>query len=246
MKCIIVDDEPIARKGIEKLVRQIPDIEIAGSFPSAESASLFMNAHPVDLVFLDIQMQGISGLEFARYIPKKTLVIFTTAFSEYAVDSYEVEAIDYLVKPIQPACFAKAVEKASAYHALLAEEQANEETVTPLPDEKTGTAGQESIFIKADRRYQKVRFNEILFVEGLKDYVILQLADRKIITHMNLKAIQALLPPALFLRVNRSYIVNMEQIDSFDIHDIFIHQHEIAIGNSYRDTFLEEFVSKRL
>jgi len=211
-------------------------LELIDSFNSAEAASLFLHTHPVDLIFLDIRMPGISGIEFARYIPKKTLIIFTTAFSEYALDSYEVEAIDYLVKPIRPERFTKAVEKAFAYHALLETEE----------KEEVEKVEADYIFIKSDRKYRKVFYKDILFVEGLKDYVILQLEKEKIITHMNLKAIQALLPGSIFMRVNRSYIVNTERIDSFDNNDIFIYNHEIGIGNMYRDTFFEEFVSKRV
>lgn len=238
MTCIIVDDEPIARKGIKKLVDQIPELELLDSFNSAEAASLFLMGHSVELVFLDIQMPGINGIEFARNIPKQTLVIFTTAYSEYALDSYEVEAIDYLVKPIEPTRFRKAVEKTLSYHTLL------------LSEEKKNTeAGVENvendfIFVKSDRRYFKVNLKDILFAEGLKDYIILQLEDQRIITRISLKVMEELLPRKTFLRINRSYIVNLNRIDSFDNNDIFIGKYEIGIGNMYRDVFFEEFVNK--
>lgn len=236
MKCIIVDDEPIARKGIQKLVAQIPELEILGDFNSAESASLFIMGNPIDLVFLDINMPGINGIEFAKNIPKQTLIIFTTAYSEYALDSYEVEAIDYLVKPIDTERFNKAVDKAIAYHDLLtSEEKRSIETVED-----------EYIFVKSERKYFKVNLKDILFIEGLKDYVIIQMEGQRIITKLNLKAIHGLLPQNTFLRVNRSYIVNTNLIDSFDNNDIFIKSHEIAIGNMYRDSFFQDFVSKKI
>jgi DNA-binding LytR/AlgR family response regulator len=235
MKCIIVDDEPIARKGVKNLVEEIPALELLGSLNSAKSAAVFMNENPVDLVFLDIQMPGISGLEFARSIPKTTLVIFITAFTEYALDSYEVDAVGYLVKPIEPAKFRKAVEKAIAYHSLLLDEE----------KKAVENIGDEYIFVKSDRRYFKVNLKDILFVEGLKDYVIIQLEDKRIITRMSLKNIQDLLPQSAFFRINRSYIINREQIDSFDNNDMFIKSYEIAIGNSYRDSFFEELTGKR-
>ena len=228
MKCIIVDDEPIARRGIEKLVKNIPALELLGSFEHAEAASLFMKNNAVDLIFLDIQMPGISGIEFAKSIPKATLVIFTTAFSEFAVDSYEVDAVDYLVKPIKPNRFEKAVEKAISYHAML------------LSEEKNAGIEQvenEFIFIKSDRRFYKVNFKDILFIEGLKDYVIIQTESQRLITHFNLKTIHELLPQNTFLRASRSYIVNKDHIDSFSNNDIFIGNHEIGISNFYRDTF---------
>lgn len=240
MNCIIVDDEPIARKGIQKLVEKIPELELLDSFNSAEAAALFLINHSVELIFLDIQMPGINGIEFARSIPKQTLIIFTTAYSEYALDSYEVEAIDYLVKPIQPDRFQKAVDKAISYHALLTTEE-----------KKSVEAGVENIendfiFVKSDRRYFKVSLKDILFVEGLKDYVIIQLEDQRIITRMTLKTMEEMLPGKLFLRINRSYIVNVNRIDSFDNNDIFIKKYEIGIGNMYRDIFFEEYVNKKI
>ncbi|WP_165022600.1 LytR/AlgR family response regulator transcription factor [Dysgonomonas sp. ZJ279] len=238
MKCIIVDDEPLAREAIEILIDEVSGIDLIGSFNNATSAAKFIKEQPVDLIFLDIQMPNITGIEFARDIPKSTLVIFTTAYAEYALDSYEVEAIDYLIKPVELDRFKKAVEKAVAYHSLLMREEKEDIDVENIENE--------SIFVKSDRRYFKVNLKDILFIEGLKDYVIIQLQDQRIITKMNLKTMHELLPQKTFQRINRSYIVNVNQIDSFDNNDVFIKTHEIAIGNFYRDSFFEEFVSKRV
>lgn len=236
MNCIIVDDEPLAREAIELLVNEITYLNLAGTFNNASSAAGFMETHTVDLIFLDIQMPGISGIQFARSIPRRTLIIFTTAYSEYALDSYEVDAIDYLIKPIVPERFGKATDKALSYHSLLLQEE--KENIEPV--------AADYFFVKSERKYFKVNFEDILFVEGLKDYVILQLKEQRIITRMNLKAMFDLLPKSLFLRVNKSYIVNTAHIEAFDNNDIFIRTYEIAIGNSYRDSFFEEFVmSKR-
>ena len=235
MRCIIVDDEPIARKGIQKLVARISQLELLDSFNSAEAAAGYMQITNVDLIFLDIQMPGINGIEFARSIPKHTLIIFTTAYSEYALDSYEVDAVDYLVKPIDAAKFRKAVDKAITYHSLLLDE--DKKSVENVEDE--------CIFVKSDRKYFKVNLKDILFIEGLKDYVIIQLDGQRIITRMNVKTIHDLLPKSIFLRINRSYIVNRNHIESFDNNDVFIKQHEIAIGNSYRDAFFEELLNNR-
>lgn len=226
MNCIIIDDEPLARRAIELLVNESPDLTLAGQFPDAVSATVFMRENPVDLVLLDIRMPGINGIEFARTIPDKTLVIFTTAHTEYALDSYEVDAIDYLVKPVEKAKFDRAVCKAVSYRSLL--------------DSIDGTEGIESLskdymYVKSERRFHKVTFEDILYIEGLKDYVILHLSDKKIITKKNLKNIHENLPADLFLRVNKSYIVNTHRIDSFDNNDIIIGNTEIPIGNSYRE-----------
>lgn len=236
MNCIIVDDEPLAREAMRLLVEESDSLRLAGSFNSASAASGFMEQHVTDLVFLDIQMPGITGIEFARTIPKRTLVIFTTAYTEYALDSYEVDAMDYLIKPVEAGRFRKAVDKAAAYHSLLLKEE--KEAIE-------GIVAAEYFFVKAERRYFKVNFLDILFIEGLKDYVIIQLDGQRIITRMSLKAISGLLPEQLFLRVGKSYIINTRHIDSFDNNDIFIKSHEIAIGNSYRDDFFEGFVMKQ-
>ncbi len=241
MKCIVVDDEPIARRGIERLVNNIPALELSGKFESAEAAAGFMKDHVVDLIFLDIQMPGISGIEFARNIPQTTLLIFTTAFAEFAVDSYEVDAVDYLVKPIRPERFEKAVEKAVNYHTMLLAEEKN---ASEAKNTDIKQVENEFIFIKSDRRFFKVKLKDIFFIEGLKDYVILQTATQRLITHMNLKTIHSMLPLKVFVRVNRSYIVNKDCIDSFSNNDVFIGNYEIGISNFYRDTFFEELMRK--
>lgn len=234
MNCIVVDDEPLAREAVELLIKEAPVLHLLGCFNSAESACAFMENNRIDLVFLDIQMPGISGVEFARSIPKETLVIFTTAYTEYAMDGYEVDAVDYLIKPIDETRFKKAVEKAAIYHDLLLQKE----------KESLEVSNYEFFFVKSDRKFHKVKFDDILFVEGLKDYVILQLEGQKIITRMNMKGIGDLLPSDVFMRVNKSYIINTSKIESFDNNDIFIKNFEIPIGNSYRDTFFSDYVSK--
>ena len=231
MNCIIVDDEPLGRKAMQLLVKEISTLKLLGSFGDADSAGKFMLENPVDLVFLDIRMPGADGIEFAKTIPKETLVIFTTAYPEYAVDSYELDAIDYLLKPVESERFRKAVEKACDYLLLLSDKSRKNqlETVT-----------QNHIFVKSDRRYYRILFENILFIEGLKDYIIIHTNQQKIITKTTLKAIQEQLPQDVFMRVNKSYIVNLNQIESFDANDIFIGKNEIAIGSTYKDLFLGE------
>ena len=232
MKYILVDDEPIARRGIEKLAGQIGSLELVGSFENAEAARMFMDTDQVDLVFLDIQMPGINGIDFAKQISATTLVIFTTAYAEYAVDSYEVDAIDYLLKPIKADRFVKAVEKAISYHQILLSEKEKDKGKVQQVDNSF-------IFIKSERRYFKVDFDDILFIEALKDYVIIQTVKQRLITHLNLKTISGMLPQMTFLQPNRSYIINKERIDSFSNNDVFIDKYEIAISNAYRDSLFE-------
>jgi len=236
MNCIIIDDEPLARTGIQLLVEETPELSYCGSFGNAHDASQFLQTNPVDLIFLDIKMSGLNGIEFARTIPRHTLVIFVTAFAEFAVDSYEVEAVDYLVKPVDEKRFQKAVEKAAAYHALL----------TTHDKTDTGKITGEYIFVRADRHFVKVNFADIVFVEALKDYVIIQTCSQRVITRMNLKAIHEQLPAATFLRVNKSYIINTRHITSFDNNSIMLGAHEILIGDSYRKPFFDGFVAKNI
>ena len=235
MKCIIVDDEPIVRKGIRSLVARVPELELLEMFNNASSAADYLTNHPVELIFLDIQMPGVTGIEFARDVPKTTLIIFTTAYTEFALDSYEVDAVDYLVKPIEFERFRKAVDKALNYYSLLT--NGEKEDIEQVEDDY--------LFVKSERRYFKVNFEDILFIEGLKDYVILQLTDQRVITKMSLKAIHEQLPRHTFFRINKSYIVNTLHINSFDNNDVFIRMHENAIGNNYREEFFDKYVMKK-
>lgn len=233
MRCVIVDDEPIARRGMKRLVERHANLEIAAILGSAEEALEFLKSESVDLIFLDIQMPGMTGVELARALPDKTLVIFTTAYSEYATEGFEVNAIDYLMKPISAERFDRAVEKAVNYNRLLAAADAEEER--PV-------VSKEYIIVKADRRYIRIRIADIRFVEGLKDYVVIHLEGKKIVTRITIKAMEDLLPSDKFLRVNKSYIVNSDAIDSFDNNDIFIGTQEIAIGQTYKDKILSRLL----
>jgi len=237
MNCIIVDDEPLARKAIQKLAYQTENLEVIASFNGAEATTEFLTQNTVDVVFLDIQMPGVNGIEFARTIPKKTLVIFTTAFHEFASESYEVDAIDYLIKPVKLERFQKAVEKAQTYCKLFQSDpiKSNIENITD-----------DYIFVRADRRMFKVYFNEVLYIEGLKDYVVLYLENQKVITLMNIKTIHDLLPKSFFVRVSKSYIINVNKIDSVDNNTVYIGKNEIPIGNIYRDFFFNEFVTRKI
>jgi len=237
MTCIIIDDEPLAREAIQLLVSKRKDLQLLSSYNSANAASEFLTENGVDLIFLDIQMPGTNGLDFAKTIPQKTLVIFTTAYSEFALNSYEVEAIDYLIKPVHFDRFQKAVEKAQSYHKLLAADNSNSNIETIADD---------YFFVKADRKTFKILFRDILFIEGLKDYVVLHTAERKIITAMNIKTIHEQLPNKLFVRISKSYIINIKHITSFDNNTVYIDKSEIPIGNVYRSYFFDEFVTKKL
>ncbi|WP_047435819.1 MULTISPECIES: LytR/AlgR family response regulator transcription factor [Chryseobacterium] len=232
MNCIIIDDEPLARSEMRSLVTEISGIDILGEFSNAPSALGFLKDNDVDLIFLDIEMPMVTGLEFAEMLPKKSLIIFTTAYSQYALKSYELEAVDYLLKPIDPQRLEKAIDKAILYTELL-----SKDTVKNTVESNTA----DFLFIKAERRFYKISFSDIKFIEGLKDYVVIHTKQQKLITAMNLKTIHQKISGENFIRVSKSYVVNMNYIDSFDNHNIYIEDSEIPLGEVYRSEFFTRF-----
>jgi DNA-binding LytR/AlgR family response regulator len=232
MNCIIVDDEPLARSEMRSLIAEISSIDILGEFSNAPAALEFLKDNEVDLIFLDIEMPMVTGLEFVEMLPKKSLIIFTTAYSQYALKSYELEAVDYLLKPIDPQRLEKAIDKALLYTELL-----SKDTVKNTVESNTA----DFLFIKAERRFYKISFSDIKFIEGLKDYVVIHTQQQKLITAMNLKTIHQKISGETFIRVSKSYVVNMNYIDSFDNHNIYIEDFEIPLGEVYRADFFTKF-----
>lgn len=230
MNCIIIDDEPLAREELHALIQEVSKIEVVAKFSSAIKALEFLKENEVDLIFSDIEMPLLNGLDFAEQIPEKTLIVFTTAYSQYALKSYEFDAIDYLLKPIDSNRLDKAIKKAELYQSLLLESKNTIESNTL-----------DFLFIKADRRYHKIYFKDVWFIEGLKDYVIIHTKNQKLITAMNLKNMNLKLPEDLFLRVSKSYVVNLEYIDSFDNHTVYINDSEIPLGEVYKKDFFEKY-----
>ena len=237
MTCIIVDDEPLARQGMEMNVANVLSLNLLGSFSNALAAGDFLRKENVDLMFLDINMPELSGLDFLKSLRNAPLVIFTTAYPQYALESYELDAIDYLVKPIRIERFLKAVNKAEN-HLRLLNQEANNNRIEKI--------GDDFIFIKADRRFFKIYFKDILYIEGLKDYVIIYTTDSKIITSMNVKTIAAQLPSNLFARVSKSYIVNVMHISSFDNELVYIQNNEIPLGQSFKEDFLKQYIDGKI
>ena len=232
MNCIIVDDEPLARSEMRSLIAEISSMDVQGEFSNAPSALEFLKDNDVDLIFLDVEMPMVTGLEFAEMLPKKSLIIFTTAYSQYALKSYELEAVDYLLKPIDPQRLEKAIDKAILYTELL-----SKDTVKNTVESNTA----DFLFIKAERRFYKISFSDIKFIEGLKDYVVIHTKQQKLITAMNLKTIHQKISGETFIRVSKSYVVNMNYIDSFDNHNIYIEDSEIPLGEVYRAEFFTKF-----
>jgi DNA-binding LytR/AlgR family response regulator len=232
MNCIIIDDEPLARNEMAALVKELSDLDIVGCFSNAPNALQFLKGPAVDLIFLDIEMPGVSGLEFAAQLPKETLVVFTTAYPQYALKSYELDAIDYLLKPIDKTRLDNAIKKAKIYRKFLSADT-----------EKNVVEGNTESFliIKADRRFHKIVFREIRYIEGLKDYVVIHTGNQKLITAMNLKTIHQKVPQSIFLRVSKSYLVNKDYVESFDHQFVYLPGCEIPLGEVYKRDFFAVF-----
>jgi DNA-binding LytR/AlgR family response regulator len=233
---MIVDDEPLAVKLLESFVAKTPDLELIGSFTDSVEAINAIKEEKPQLLFLDIQMPDLSGMELAHMLPEETRVIFTTAFKEYAFESYEVSALDFLLKPIRYNKFLAAVEKAKGFFSRNVE----------------GGHIPQTIFLKVDGEYRQVALSQIIYVCGMKDYVMFYLdGERKpLITHLTMKAVEDMLPTQHFMRVNRSYIVALDKIRKIDRNDcIYIGEEGtsaeiIRVTEAYRETFLQYLQSK--
>lgn len=235
IRCIIIDDEPLAREGMELLIDPIEDLRIIGQFGSALEASAFISSEQPDLIFIDIEMPGLDGLSFLRSLNRKQQVIITTAYPQYAVDAYELDVIDYLVKPIKDDRFYKAVDRARSVVSYW--KKKNEATPAVVEDDE--------IFIKSDRKFIKLSLRDITYIKGLKDYVVVHTVDNKYITAMNIKTIFSHLPHSIFARVSKSYLINTERISSIENDVILLADQHIPIGNIYREPFLNSFVKNK-
>ncbi|MFK7979045.1 MAG: LytR/AlgR family response regulator transcription factor [Saprospiraceae bacterium] len=238
MRCIIVDDEPLAREGMEMNVEELDYLNLIGQFSTAVDALNFLNNNQVDLIFLDIQMPGLTGLDFVRAIQSlkdRPMVILSTAYPQYALEGFELEVIDYLVKPNRLQRFIQAVSKAKILYDLK-----QEATNTPT------TVAEEDIFIRADRKYIRIFFRDIKYIKGMKDYVMIYTGKEKFMTAMNIKTTNQQLPNHQFVRVNKSYIVNADFIDSIGTDFINIGKDEIPLGRTYREDFITRFVKGKL
>ena len=238
IRCIVVDDEPLAVEMIAAFIRKTPSLELAGTFTDPVVALSRIGEMNPDLVFLDIQMPDLNGLELSRLLPQDTRVIFTTAFRQYAFESYEVEALDYLLKPIRYNKFLEAVGKAERWM---------ETRQATIKTENKGIS-RKSAFIKTEGEYRNIDFDQILYVSGMKDYVLIYLESETdpIVAHITMKAIEDKLPSDMFMRVHRSYIVALDKITAIDsCGDILIDKISVPVSDSYRKE-IEKLVKENL
>lgn len=230
LRCFVVDDEPLAVKMLENFIERTPFLELAGSFTDPVLALSEIRTQAPQLVFLDIQMPDLSGMELSRMIPDGTRIIFTTAFKQYAFESYEVSALDFLLKPIRYQKFLEAAEKAREWFTL---KEAASAAPASAPEAKSST------FFKVDGALRKVEYDDILFVEGMKDYVMVYLASQRqpLVTHVTMKAMEEMLP-AGFMRIHRSFIVALDKVASVSgTGDVKVGDRLLHVSDAYRDAF---------
>jgi len=234
LTCMIVDDEPLAVRLLESYVEKTPDLQLLASFTDSITAINAVKEQKPDLLFLDIQMPNLDGMELAHSLPAETRVIFTTAFKEYAFESYEVNALDFLLKPIRYNKFLNAVEKAKKQKL-------------PQKEAILSSTQQNTVFIRVDGEWRNVVIDKIIYVSCIKDYVMFYLDDetRPLITHLTMKAVEQMLPSEKFLRIHRSYIVAIDKIRKIDRNDcVYIGKEIIHVPDGYQQAF-QNFIETR-
>ncbi|MCZ2102464.1 MAG: LytTR family DNA-binding domain-containing protein [Chitinophagales bacterium] len=241
IRVIIVDDEPLAQEIIETYVQQMPNLELVAICNNALEANEILKTESIDLMFLDIQMPQLSGIEFLKTLSHPPKVIFTTAHADYAIQGFELDAVDYLLKPISFERFFKAVNKASS---LVAPRKQSE------TENGNGDSNDAFIFVKADKKLVKINFEDILYIEGLKDYVIIRQETGRVITLQTMKSLEDKLPITKFKRIHRSYIVNIKRITAILGNMVELIESgkvkQLPIGKNYRDELMDIITDNKL
>lgn len=244
LKCIAVDDEPLALDIIADYVAKVPFLELVKRTESAIEAMQIVQEGNIDLVFLDIQMPELTGIQFLKIAGNKASYILTTAYSQYALESYDLNVSDYLLKPIAFDRFYKAVEK-------VRNQRQKQDSPTPVVPEPVATPAvtpsiQDFIFVKTEHKIQKIELDDILYIEGLKDYISIFTKNERVITLQNMKKMEETLPKKDFIRVHKSYIIAVDKIESIERSRIAIAGKTIPVGDTYRDAFFKLIDTKNV
>lgn len=226
IRCVIIDDEPLAIALIENHIAQLSELEVLGTFKNVIKAFEFIKSNPVDLLFLDIQMPLITGIEFLKSVNIASKVILTTAYREYAIEGFDLNVVDYLLKPITFERFFKAIDK--YFDSLPSEPQQNQMKSAPHPEKNF-------IYVRSDKKNVMVTLSDILYVESIKDYIKICTTEKTILVKEKISAFEEQLPNQLFLRVHRSYIVNKLKITAYTNYDVEISAIEIPIGGMFKE-----------
>ncbi|WDF55147.1 LytR/AlgR family response regulator transcription factor [Mucilaginibacter sp. KACC 22063] len=243
IRCLVVDDEPLAIHIVEDYISKVPFLQLVKATTNPIEALTMVQDGGIDLVFLDVQMPELTGMQFLKIANGKAKVILTTAYPQYALDGYELDVVDYLLKPIAFDRFFKSVQKAQSVirPAVVAPAPVKEETQAQYDDFMS-----DFIFVKTEHKIQKVYLHDILFIEGLKDYISIFTPDERIITLQNMKKMEDALPEKHFVRVHKSYIVALNKIDSIERSRISIGDKVIPIGDTYRDQFYDKIEDRNI
>jgi DNA-binding LytR/AlgR family response regulator len=231
---VIIDDEPLARKGMKEYVADVDFLQLVGEFDHPLKAADLISKGVVQLLLLDIQMPKITGIDFFKSLQHAPPVIFTTAYPQYALDGFELNALDYLVKPVSFDRFLKAVLKAKEYYELRQQNKTADHTNQ-----------QSDFYIKADNQFVRIAFNDVQFVEALQNYVCIYTADKKYISYLTMKSVEEYLPAVQFIKTHKSFIVNAAKIDAIEGNEIRIAQHRIPISRSEKEDVLEQLLKNK-
>lgn len=234
LSCIVVDDEPLAVSKLQDYIERVPFLQCKESFTNGLKAFEYLRTHTVDLIFLDIQMPELTGIQLLKVLQNKPAVILTTAYSEYALEGYELEITDYLLKPISFDRFLKAVNKI------------NPGNTTGESKGATGEPSADFIFVKTEYKLQKVMLKSILYVEGMKDYLRIHTVEKPLMTLMSFQQLQELLPPDQFVRVHKSYLIAIDKIDTIERKSVVIQKKLIPISDTYYEGFLSLLKERRM
>ncbi|HEX6181868.1 MAG TPA: LytTR family DNA-binding domain-containing protein [Chitinophagaceae bacterium] len=237
LNCLIIDDEPLARKGLREYIADVEFLNLAGEFDNPLKATAALSDQPVHLLFLDIHMPKISGIDFLKTLQHPPLVIFTTAYPQYALEGFDLSVLDYLLKPISFDRFFKAVLRAKEHYQ--SRQTAAPAVVTPE------TPKDDYIFIKTDNKLVRLAYNDILFVEALQNYVAIHTPDKKYITYLTFKSIEESLPADQFLKVHKSYLVAVPRISSIEGNEIIVGTHHIPISRNLKDEVMDKLLKGR-
>jgi DNA-binding LytR/AlgR family response regulator len=232
LNCLIIDDEPLARKGLKEYLGDVDFVQLLGEFDNPVKAMDIMMKEKIDLIFLDIQMPKMTGLEFLKSLPHPPLVIFTTAYPQYAVEGFELNAVDYLLKPFSFDRFWKAVLKARS--------------MKENPQATVANAEEDFFYIKSDNKLVKINYADVQFIEALQNYVAIHTDQKKYITYLTFHSIEEYLPANRFVKTHKSYIVAMHKVESIEGNEILIGKNRIPISRTEKESVLEKLVQNRL
>jgi DNA-binding LytR/AlgR family response regulator len=234
LNCLIIDDEPVARRGLEEHVREIDFLHCVASCEDALKAASYLNEQKIDLMFLDIQMPKISGIDFLKGLKNPPITIFTTAYSDYALEGYTLDVIDYLVKPITFERFLKASQKALEFFQL------------KIRAEQSSSPSVDYFFVRCDRKFEKVFFRDVSYVEAMQNYAIIHVGDKKLITYITLTSLESQLPKEQFLKVHKSFLISVSHVKAIEGDEIIMENARIPISRTLRDQVVQQIMGNHL